>query len=356
MYSMRPVLATTMNGVDLTLNSSNLIDVDSSTISASSASSPSINSSKLILPNTGMHPPPLYESNVYNNYASNIYNLPIDSSSASPGLINKSKINSASKNSTSNDSIENLTNQQSSNQHMSQPTDDLMLVDLDFLLINNSNRIANSVSNQSNNSINNSDVTSNNVGSSTTLFNLQRPPPLSTPAVLSTFQQHQQHHRDIDENPLLVNNHQTHFNYETNYNNNNQENSHSTNTNVQTLMPSALIPLPNMTSSSPSRSSNSILNIGIGNGNRVNNIVSSTTTTNCCTPSSSSSSSSLAISNNLDSSNNSNHLNTSNVDLSTSDLDSILLDEYCHSLIGRETFYNNLNYTFHSQKISPVRF
>ena len=334
---MRPVLATTMNGVDLTLNSSNLVDVDSSTVSASSVSSPSINSSKLILPNTGMHPPPLYESNVYTNYASNIYNvqtnLPIDSSSASAGLINKNKINSASKNSTSNDSIENLTNQQSSNQHLSQPSDDLMLVDLDFLLINNSNRIANSVSNQSNNSINNSDVTSNNVGSSTTLFNLQRPPPLSTPAVLSTFQQHQQHHRDIDENPLLVNNHQTHFNYETNYN---QENSHSTNSNVQTLMPSALIPMPNMTSSSPSRAANSILNIGSGSGNRVNNIISSTTTTNCCTPSSSSSSSSLAINNHLDSNNNnSNHLNTSNVDLSTSDLDSILLDEYCHSLIGK---------------------
>ena len=185
--------------------------------------------------------------------------------------------------------------------------DDIMLVDLDFLLINNNNN------NNSHNSSANSRLLSNNnqTRQINPNYQLPRPPPLSTPAILNSFQHQQNHNQHLNDhnNDIDIINFNNENIYQTFSTSNNNNNSTASSSGPQqaaaaaNTAPQAQPANPNSHAAQPAPQTASA----------IPNLIINSELTN---------QSSIG-------------LNATSVDLSTTDLDSILLEDYLntHSII-----------------------
>lgn len=198
----------------------------------------------------------------------------------------------------------------SSNSH-SGLNDDLMLVDLDFsLLINNNNSGNHNNINNNNNHSSRPTNRSNKSTGSNYYHHVQRPPPLTTPAVLSSSsfdphphhhhnQHHQNHHHSLNE---LENHHQDHHHH---HHHNNQGHHQNQLNLFPTFSTNYSATISNLIHQKPA--SNTHLN---------------------------------------------SDFNSANVDLTSTDLDSILLDDYLDSATSATNAANTANLFNNDHKLA----
>ena len=204
---------------------------------------------------------------------------------------------------TSNANNTNSNDNRVSNNPSNPINDDIMLVDLDFLLINNNNNNHNST---------NARLLSNNNQTRpiNPNYQLPRPPPLSTPAILNSFQHQQNHNQHLnDHNNDIDENHIINFNNENIYQTFTNNTGNNSTTNNSSSGPQQANTTPQTQPTNP------------------NNLTQPTPQTTPAIPN-------LIINSELNNQSNINlnsNLNATNVDLSTSDLDSILLEDYLNT-------------------------